>query len=498
MANEFEFLRARWPKLAALGADAARLVDFSPVTALSTLRDYCEWAADIALDLLGNPLPPETPQLERLSALKAMGMVSPDILQKFYNIQATEDRVGGNPLGDPNEARARISDAIDIGRWILRQGGGYAAQPSRGYTGSYTTGEDAYASGRQDNTAYSGGTMGYNPGNRNTGNDYPQPEQNNYDPDYDDNGGYQNGYANDQADYPEPQGGRFSGFNLLSIRDWFLNLWDRCRGSRALPVAIAAVLLIILLIVLITVLSRCSGTGAATTTTTTVKPSETFSMLITPSPTPTATPTPPPAATVKYVDEFDSADITKSHTAWTNYYLGKWTANSHNANFSIYNGGSGTDAAGVEYEHGLGWFVKSGDFDGDSARRALTFKTNGQYSTLSFDMGIDHKWLFDDAENCGTYRILVFVDGQDEAIYTTDWVNYNYYKTGIEVDVTGAQEVKIRLEQKKGNKGSLNVVLGNCGFTEAVAATTPAASETTTTTAVEETTTAVEETTAAE
>jgi hypothetical protein len=269
------------------------------------------------------------------------------------------------------------------------------------------------------------------------------------------------------------------------------------RGNRAIPLVAAAVLLIILLIVLVTILSRCTGPNAAKTTTTTTKPSETFSMLITPTPTPTATPTPPPAATIKYVDEFDTADITKSHTDWKNYYLGKWTANSHNANFSIFNGGSGTDAAGVDYEHGLGWFVKSSDFDGSSARRALTFKTNGAYSTLSFDMGVDHKWLFADAEDCGTYRILIFVDGQDEAIFTTDWVNYNYYKTGIEVDVTGAQEVKIRLEQKKGSKGSLNVVLGNCGFTETVSVPETTTTVAETTTAAEGETTAAETTTAA-
>ena len=491
MANEFEFLRSRWPKLAALGADAARLVDFSPVTALSTLRDYCEWAADITLDLLGNPLPPETPQLERLSALKAMGSVPPDILQKFVNIQATENRSGGNPLGDPNEARARISDAIDIGRWMMRQDGGrggYTAQPSRGYTGNYTTGEDAYATGRQSSAAYSGGTLGYTP-NSNANNEYQQPDQYEYDDGYDQNDGYQDEYDDGQDGYQAPRRG---GFNFRNFN--FSELLERFRGNRAaLPLVAAAVLLIILLISLILILSRCSGPNAASTTTTTVKPSETFSMLVTPSPTPTATPTAPPVAQIKYVDEFDSSDITKSHTAWTNYYLGKWTANSHNANFSIYNGGSGTDAAGVEYEHGLGWFVKSGDFDGNSARRALTFKTNGEYSALTFDMGIDYEWLFDDASDCGKYRILVFVDGQDEAIYTTDWVNYNYYKTGITVDVTGAQEVKIRLEQTKGSKGSLNVVLGNCGFTEAVAATTPAASETTTTTAAEETTTVAAE-----
>lgn len=525
MANEFEFLRSRWPKLAALGADAARLVDFSPVTALSSLRDYCEWAADITLDVLGNPMAPDTPQLERLSALKAMGSVPPDILQKFHNIRATEDRVSGNPLGDPNEARARMADAVDIGRWLMRQDGGVRS----GYTGrqtpvrgGYGSVDDTYATGRrtpvrressQNTGSYH--TSSYNPGAYASGNtgsyntsSYQRPSQD--EAPYDDGqGGYpeddydNGGYADDgyQDGYEPPRRGR-GGYNGGSSGGggWFD--FSRYKRFLTMPVIISAVLVIVLLVALILILSRCGGRTAPNpqgTTPSAIAPSETFSILVTPTPSPTATPNAPANnAQIKYLDEFAEGDITKSHTAWENYYLGKWTANSHNANFSIFNGGSGSDAKGILYEHGLGWFIKSSDFDSNEARRALTFNTNGQYSALTFDMGVDKEWLFDDAKDCGTYQLMVFVDDKEDPVWTSEEVNYNYYKTGISVDVTGAQKVKIRLIEKKGSKGSLNVVLGNAGFVPAAGGTsetTPAGGETTTpatgeTTAAETTTTA--------
>jgi hypothetical protein len=498
MANEFEFLRSRWPKLAALGADAARLVDFSPVTALSSLRDYCEWAADITLDLLGNPMAPDTPQLERLSALKALGSVPPDILQKFHNIRSTEDRVSANPLGDPNEARARMADAVDIGRWMMRQGDGartgYTSRqaPVRGY------GEDVYATGRR--TPVSQNTSSYNTGYH-TGSYAPQNPPDNYEggPDYPEDG-YGDHYEDDpDGGYGAPRrggrggnGGRGGGggFDL-----------GRYKQYLTMPVIISAVLVIVLLVALILILTRCGGkTNSGTTSTTPVTtPSETMSMLITPTPTPETSPSPQGTNEVaKYVDEFDSSSVTKSHDAWTTYYLGSWKANSHTGSFSIYNGGSGTDAKGVLYEHGLGWFVKSSEFgNSSSAMRALTFKTDGQYDKLVFDMGVDKEWLFDDAKDCGTYQILVFLNDDRDPVYTSDEVNYNYYKTDISVDIQKAQKVKIRLVQKKGSKGSLNVVLGNARFvsTSGDAATTTAAGETTTA-AAGTTTTAVETTTA--
>lgn len=532
MANEFEFLRSRWPKLAALGADAARLVDFSPVTALSSLRDYCEWAADITLDVLGNPMAPDTPQLERLSALKAMGSVPPDILQKFHNIRATEDRVSGNPLGDPNEARARMADAVDIGRWLMRQDGGVRS----GYTGrqtpvrgGYGSGDDTYATGRrtpvrrepsQNTGSYH--TSSYNPGAYASGNtgsyntsSYQRPPQDEapyddgqggYPEDGYDNGGYaddgyQDGYDNGQDGYEPPRRGR-GGYNGGSSGGGGRFDLSRYKRFLTMPVIISAVLVIVLLVALILILSRCGGRTAPDpqgTTPSATAPSETLSILVTPTPSPTATPNAPANnAQIKYLDEFAEGDITKSHTAWENYYLGKWTANSHNASFSIFNGGSGSDAKGILYEHGLGWFIKSSDFDSNEARRALTFNTNGQYSALTFDMGVDKEWLFDDAKDCGTYQLMVFVDDKEDPVWTSEEVNYNYYKTGISVDVTGAQKVKIRLIEKKGSKGSLNVVLGNAGFVPAAGGTsetTPAGGETTTpatgeTTAAETTTTA--------
>jgi hypothetical protein len=258
-----------------------------------------------------------------------------------------------------------------------------------------------------------------------------------------------------------------------------------------MPVIISAVLVIILLVALIAILSQCGGNKRATTTTpASTTPTETYSILVTPSPSPTPTAAVP--AEPVYLDQFASADITKSHTDWTTYYLGQWSATSHTGNFSVYNGGTGDNASGVLYTHGLGWFIKKSEFAGDTDKRALTFATKGLYDTLTFDMGVDKEWGFDTAKDCGSYQILVFVDDEADPVYKSDMVNYSYYKTGITVDVKGAQKVKIRLVEKKGTKGSLNVVLGNACFTPSAGTATNE-----TTTAAETTTTAAQTTTAA-
>ena len=48
MAQNYDFLRAHWPKLAALASDAMRLVDISPSVSLSSMRTF-EWASGIIL-----------------------------------------------------------------------------------------------------------------------------------------------------------------------------------------------------------------------------------------------------------------------------------------------------------------------------------------------------------------------------------------------------------------------------------------------------------------
>jgi len=465
MANEFDFLRTRWPKLAALGADASRLVDISPVTALASLRDYCEWAADISLDLLDNPMAPDTDQMERLSAMKAMGSVPPEILEKFHNIRTTEDSMSTSPLGNPDEARARMEDAVDIGRWLMRQEGG-RPQPA-GRTASVN-----FQTGRQQPVTYTTSQVRVNPEDDpyTTGRRAPA---------------HGTAPADDYDDYDSYRRERDGDRNIgAKVTEWVSGFADRYKQYLTAPVIISAALVVVLLIVLITLLSKCAGNSAAKNVTTPTL-TENFSILITATPAPATTPA--PVQVVKYLDEFTDAEISKSHAEWTTYYLGKWNASSHTGNFSIFNGMTGDDAKGVLYEHGLAWFIKSGEFERTEDRRALTFTTNGLYDTFIFDMGVEKEWCFEDAADCGSYSIQVFVDGSDSPVYTSDKVNYSYYKNNIQVNVKGAQSVKVRLVEEKGSKGSLNVVLGDARFVGSssnalTTTTTTAAGETTTTT----------------
>lgn len=138
MASEFDFLRVKWPKLAAMAADATRLADVSPSSALSSLRTYCEWATDIALDFYELQVAGGASQIEKLEALQTSGMVPAEILQKFHNVRSAGTRTSLRELESASIlVHSSVADCLDIGQWIFREAEKEGWPQVEGYSQSY-------------------------------------------------------------------------------------------------------------------------------------------------------------------------------------------------------------------------------------------------------------------------------------------------------------------------------------------------------------------------
>jgi hypothetical protein len=81
------------------------------------MHNFCEWAADIALDFYDIDTQNGITQQEKLDTLKATGHVPADILNRFHEIMMA----GGQHLyranEDVEEARQCLEDIYEIGRW---------------------------------------------------------------------------------------------------------------------------------------------------------------------------------------------------------------------------------------------------------------------------------------------------------------------------------------------------------------------------------------------
>ena len=138
MASEFDFLRVKWPKLAAMAADASRLADVSPSSALSSLRTYCEWATDIALDFYELQVAGGASQIEKLEALQTSGMVPAEILQKFHNVRSAGTRTSLREIESASLlVHSSIGDCLDIGQWLFREAEKEGWPHIEGYSQSY-------------------------------------------------------------------------------------------------------------------------------------------------------------------------------------------------------------------------------------------------------------------------------------------------------------------------------------------------------------------------
>jgi len=137
MASEFDFLRGKWPKLAAIAADASRLVDIIPASAMKSLEKFTLWSADIALDIYEIQVPGGATQLEKLEALQACGYVPVEILQKFHNVRTAASRTVNDTNSATDLANACLSDCREIGQWLSRESDKSGFAPVQQYTPEY-------------------------------------------------------------------------------------------------------------------------------------------------------------------------------------------------------------------------------------------------------------------------------------------------------------------------------------------------------------------------
>lgn len=137
MASEFDFLRGKWPKLAAIAADASRLVDIIPSSAMKSLEKFTMWSADIALDIYEIQVPGGATQLEKLEALQACGYVPVEVLQKFHNVRTAASRSVNDVNSQTDLANACLSDCREIGQWMIRESEKSGFMPTQQFSPEY-------------------------------------------------------------------------------------------------------------------------------------------------------------------------------------------------------------------------------------------------------------------------------------------------------------------------------------------------------------------------
>jgi hypothetical protein len=454
--QDFGFLRGYWPKLAALGNDAARLVEASPVACVADCQNFCEWAADIVLDMSQLQLSSDATQMEKLDAMKISGIVPPDILQRFHNVRNAPSR-SRSPLGSVDVARACVNDIVDIGRWIVRQSGPREAAPIRRSApitatapirrtvveepNEYETPPEAPATETSSNTR----RIAYVPEEPS---DYEEPP------------------AEERASRVSSRASRSASGHSLGTSPGGRSLFASGgghgrRGNFPWQTVVAIVLVLVVLVGLVVLVTKLAGKKGGATPTPTPTPIVNTDPTVDPNAAASPTPEAPTGQTV-------ALDGLTPTTTFSTLYKKKWTANSYNGNFSIH---------GRIYESGIGMFVKSADISDTQGSVTATYALDGHYTQFAFDLGADDKWSTGGEASHGTYKLEIYLDEATDPVYNSDFQNNAYDAQDQTVDVTGATTMRIKLTEKKGTDGTLNVVLGDAALTTAPGYTPPASAD---------------------
>lgn len=388
MASEFDFLRMKWPKLAAMAADASRLADISPSSSVSSLRTYCEWASDIALDLYEIQVGGGASQIEKLEALQASGLVPAEVLQKFHNVRSAGNRTMQEMSSATDLVHACISDCRDIGQWLFREAEKEGWPRAEGYAPSY---------GRVPIEGLNNSPQGL---------------------DYEEGGG---------------------GFRMSKFM--------RRYGS-FVTMGLAAVVVIGLIAAIAIGFGKCSGNNPQNTQlmlSPTVAP-------ITPAPTPgvAATPTPAPTEEPEPFVWMDEIPISQNFSC-ESLYLRQWDIKTRHQKFFMND---------VEYEHGIGMFIPRDAMEKRASQEAV-WQVNGDYYKCTFDLGVDQKFGYDIRQKYGVFQVRLYADGV-KIWDSQEKQDYLYFKADNVVQIpAGTQMLKVRLDQYKGEKGTLNIIMGN-------------------------------------
>jgi TPR repeat protein/CHAD domain-containing protein len=136
------------------------------------------------------------------------------------------------------------------------------------------------------------------------------------------------------------------------------------------------------------------------------------------------------------------------------YYIDRWTNTAYTGDFMALVGDEARQVSGI------GWFVPSSAIDskeeGAQGQVKAVYDLGGQYKKLTFLLSADQVWT--DGAAAGTYNLTVACDG--ETVYDSGWCDHLTSQTGIEVDLTGCGELTFTLTQRRGVKGTLNIVMG--------------------------------------
>lgn len=398
--TDFNFLRIKWPKLAAIAADAGRLVEVSPASAISTMQNFCEWAADIALDFYDINTQNGITQQEKLDTLRTTGHVPQEIIERFRSVMMAGGRRLYRDNEDVEEARACIEDVYEIGRWLNKEADRAGWPPKADY---YKPVISPLGSSGGDGGSFSAGRIGQ--------------AVSNYKP--------------------------FIVF-----------------GAVALLVVVGAVWGI----------SSLLGGGGAKPTTPVITPTPTvtatMNVVTMPGDEPTATPAP------EVVEFLDTLVPT---TTRETFYRKEWNFKSGKKPLTI---------GDKRYENGIGMYIPKKSISQSQGTWTMKFKLDSKYSKLRFDLGVD---TIQYGEGYGQFRLQIYCDSdKNDPVYDTGGLKeYDFTDMGVEVNIEGCETLIIKLTEKKGTKGTINVVLGDVrlvksGTGEAPTATPDASASATT------------------
>jgi hypothetical protein len=385
MASEFDFLRVKWPKLAAMAADATRLADVSPSSALLSLRTFCEWATDIALDFYELQVAGGASQIEKLEALQSSGMVPSEILQKFHNVRSADSHTS---LRESESAsvlvRGCISDCLDVGQWLFREAEKEGWPHVDGYSQSYSSIPIA--------------GLGASEG-----------------------GGYD-------------VGGEYN-------RKFSMSRFMRKYGS---------VVSLVVVVIVIAGIGTGIMVGFKSCNKEKAPPQNTIEATHTPEPTPivasTATPVPTPEEDP--FDYIDDVQVTKNEPT---FYFHHWNLTNYTEAFKTKSG---------TYTNGIGMYIPFKRIVHDQASLSEAYSLGGKYNKISFDLACETEMgCYDIKDKFGSYKVTITADGKE--VFNSNWRDYDYAGENLGGNIEGCSRLEITLRQRKGSKGTLNVVMGN-------------------------------------
>ncbi len=124
----FEFLRSRWPELAALGGFAESYAHGDPIGALVKLRAYAEQMVAFLYHHHRLPKAIRPPLVELLDGDAFKHAIPRVIVTKFHSLRIDGNRAAHGNQGDTTTALRLLKDAHDLARWLhLTYAGGAAA-----------------------------------------------------------------------------------------------------------------------------------------------------------------------------------------------------------------------------------------------------------------------------------------------------------------------------------------------------------------------------------